>query len=72
MGPCLEPRCCTPLATHNEARLEQRQVERPAVEGDDAGKFGDALGHVCHHRSLFAERAHEVLLDDEPLTLEEA
>ena len=50
----------------------RRQVEGPAVEGDHAGKLGNALGNVCHHRPLFAERAHEVLLDDEPLTLKEA
>ena len=52
-------------ARHAIARLEQRPVEGFAVEGDEHGPLGDALGQGGEQRMFVAVVTHEQLLDFE-------
>ena len=55
-----------------EARLQQRQVELLAVEGDHAGEGAQVLGQAVQERRLFVVVAHEVLPHAEAVAVHEA
>jgi hypothetical protein len=58
------------LAAGGEARLEERQVERLAIEADDGPEAGEQLAEREQHRRLLGVVAHEVLAEDESVALE--
>src|SRR5439155_1242062 len=53
-------------AREDEARLEERQVEGRAVEGDDSRGLLEERHQRGEQRGLLVEVAQEVLLDNEP------
>src|SRR2546426_12321461 len=57
-------------AREDEARLEERQVEGRAVEGDDSRGLLEERHQRGEQRGLLVEVAHEVLLDNEPVAVE--
>ncbi len=50
-------------ARHREPIFEQRPIERFSIEGDEHRALGDMRGKLVEQRMLFAEVAHEELLD---------
>src|SRR2546426_5880188 len=57
-------------AREDEARLEERQGEGRAVEGDDSRGLLEERHQRGEQRGLLVEVAHEVLLDNEPGAVE--
>jgi hypothetical protein len=58
-----------PAPRKNEARLEERNVEAAAVEGDEPRRTLQQRRQRRQQRRLFVEVAHEVLRDDEAIIL---
>src|SRR5689334_3067644 len=59
-------------ALEAEAAFEERDVELLAVEGDDGVEAFEVALDRADERFLLMEVAHEVLADDERLTVDEA
>ena len=59
-------------AREHETRLEQRQVEAGAVEGDHAARALEQRGQRGEQRGLLVEVAHEVLRHHERVALDPA
>jgi hypothetical protein len=52
------------------ARLDERQIERLAVVGDDRTGFTSELGHRAQHRALDYRVRHQILPDAERAAVE--